>query len=44
MSAFEVLGNKVLGGDVMHMDWCPTMDLIALVTADSQLMVHRRGW
>ena len=27
------------------MSWCPTMDLIALVTTDSQLMVHRpAGW
>lgn len=43
MAAFEVLGNKVLSGDVVHMEWCPTMDLIALVTADSQLMVHRPG-
>ena len=45
MSAFELLANKVIGGEVVRMEWCPTMDLLALVTADSQLMVHRpNGW
>jgi hypothetical protein len=24
--------------------WCPTMDLLALVTADGQLAVHRLNW
>ena len=40
-SAFEVLTTKSLSGDVVSMAWCPKMDLIALVTSDSQLMVHR---
>jgi hypothetical protein len=45
MASFEVLGNKVSSGDVVNMEWCPTMDLVALVTSDSQLMVHRpNGW
>ena len=39
---FELLATKSLGGDISCMEWCPTMDLLALVTADSQLMVHRR--
>ena len=45
MASFELLANKVIGGEVVRMEWCPTMDLLALVTADSQLMVHRpAGW
>ena len=36
---------KAVGGEIVRMEWCPTMDLIALVTADSQLLVHRlTGW
>ena len=43
--SFEVLANKSVSGEIAHVEWCPTMDLIALVTADSQLMVHRpNGW
>lgn len=45
MPHFDVLANKVIGGDVVLMEWCPTMDLLALVTSDSQLLVHRPvGW
>jgi hypothetical protein len=43
MASFEILATRNLGSDVVNMEWCPTMDLIALVTADSQLMVHRPG-
>ena len=42
---FDVLANKIVSGEVMLMEWCPTMDLLALATTDSQLMVHRpAGW
>ena len=41
MPSFEVLANKPIGGEISHMAWCPTMDLLAVVTGDSQLMVHR---
>ena len=45
MTSFEVIGQKSLTGQITAMEWCPTMDLLALVTADSQLMVHRpAGW
>ena len=45
MSAFEILATKSLPSEVIVQEWCPTMDLIALVTFDSQLMVHRpSGW
>ena len=30
--SFDVFLNKVISGEVMHMEWCPTMDLIALIT------------
>ena len=40
---FEVLDGfpKGLSGDVLGLEWCPTMDLIALITSDSQILVHR---
>jgi len=43
---FEVLEGfpKGCGGDVLAMEWCPTMDLIALITSDSQILVHRVTW
>ena len=46
MPAFEVLEGfpKGCGGDVLAMEWCPTMDLIALITSDSQILVHRVTW
>jgi hypothetical protein len=50
MKPFEVLkgfrkGPKGLSSDVVAMEWCPTMDLLALVTEDRQLMVYRaEGW
>ena len=45
MPSFEVLGGpKAVSGDVIAMEWCPTMDLIALITTDSQILVHRVTW
>lgn len=46
MPPFEVLEGfpKGCGGDVLAMEWCPTMDLIALITSDSQILVHRVTW
>ncbi len=45
-SSFEVLATKSLPAEVGAMEWCPTMDLLALVSVDSQLFVHRgtQGW
>ena len=45
-SSFEVLEGfpKGVSGDVLAMEWCPTMDLLALVTSDSQVAVHRTTW
>ena len=38
-------GPKGLSSDVIAIEWCPTMDLLALVTEDRQLMVFRaEGW
>ena len=46
MPPFEILEGfpKGCGGDVLAMEWCPTMDLIALITSDSQILVHRVTW
>ncbi|KAK9841963.1 hypothetical protein WJX81_001494 [Elliptochloris bilobata] len=43
-AAFTRLLDKGLTADVSHAAWSPTMDLLALVTADGQLCVHRLNW
>ena len=42
--AFTPLLERVLPKDVLHVAWCPTMDLIALVMDDHKLHVHRLNW
>lgn len=42
--AFTRLLDKGLTADVSRAAWSPTMDLLALVTADGQLCVHRLNW
>ena len=46
MPAFEVLSGfpKGLPNDMLAMEWCPTMDLLALIMSDSQILVHRVTW
>ncbi|KAL1511094.1 hypothetical protein AB1Y20_005916 [Prymnesium parvum] len=50
MHCFELLkgfrkGAKGLGSEIVAMEWCPTMDLLALVMEDRQLVVYRaEGW
>ena len=43
---FEVLDGfpRALGADVVQMEWCPSMDLLAILTSDSHLAVHRVTW
>ena len=43
-AAFTRLLDKGLSADVALAAWSPTMDLLALVTADGQLCVHRLNW
>ena len=38
---FQVVQSKTLSEDVQLASWCPTMDLLALVTADNKIHVHR---
>ena len=44
--AFVVLAGfpKGLSGEVVAMEWCPTMDLLAIATSDSQVSVYRVTW
>ena len=50
MRSFELLkgfrkGPKGLSSDVVALEWCPSMDLLALATEDRQLVVYRaEGW
>ena len=45
MPPFEILSGypKGLSGDILAMEWCPTMDLIAICT-EEHLAVHRLNW
>ncbi|GIL72249.1 hypothetical protein Vretifemale_2622, partial [Volvox reticuliferus] len=43
-NAFTVLYEKALSQQVLLGCWCPTMDLLALVSDDGQLSVHRLEW
>ena len=42
--SFTHLGEKLLAADVRALRWCPTMDLLAIVTGDGQLATHRLNW
>jgi anaphase-promoting complex subunit 4 len=42
--SFTQLLDRGISVDVVLAEWCPTMDLLALVTADNQLHVHRLNW
>lgn len=41
---FTQLADKSLTADIKIATWCPTMDLLALSTADGQLCLHRLNW
>ncbi|GFR42380.1 hypothetical protein Agub_g3066, partial [Astrephomene gubernaculifera] len=43
-NSFTVLHEKALSQQVVLGCWCPTMDLLALVSDDGQLGVHRLEW
>ena len=42
--SFTQLADKSLTADIKIATWCPTMDLLALATADGQLCLHRLNW
>jgi len=45
-TAFDVSSGfpRGLGGELVAMEWCPTMDLLAIATTDSQVAVYRVNW
>lgn len=44
MASFTQLLDRGLPSDSALAAWCPTMDLLALASADGQLHVHRLNW
>ncbi|GAX83709.1 hypothetical protein CEUSTIGMA_g11134.t1 [Chlamydomonas eustigma] len=40
-SSFSLLSDKQLTNEVEFASWCPTMDILALVTLDNQLSLYR---
>jgi anaphase-promoting complex subunit 4 len=42
--SFTQLIDKGTTTDVRLASWCPSMDLLALVTSDGQLALHRLNW
>ena len=43
-AAFSQLVDRGLASEGRLAAWCPTMDLLALATADGQLHLHRLNW
>lgn len=44
LQAFSQLIDRGLSSEVQQARWCPTMDLLAMLTADGQLQLHRLNW
>lgn len=42
--SFTLLLNRSLSRNVIGAQWCPTMDLLAVLLADGQLHLHRLNW
>ncbi|KAL6045953.1 anaphase promoting complex subunit 4 [Balamuthia mandrillaris] len=43
-NSFRLAADKVLNWEIKLLEWCPRMDLLALVTVEDQLLVHRLSW
>ncbi|GAB4814517.1 hypothetical protein N2152v2_001563 [Parachlorella kessleri] len=43
-NSFTALLDRGISAEVQLATWCPSMDLLALVTVDGQLHVHRLNW
>lgn len=41
---FTLLGTKGLSAAVKLVSWCKTMDVVAIVTQENQLSLHRLNW
>jgi hypothetical protein len=41
---FQQLIDKPVAEEIKLFEWCPTMDLLAWITADDQLVVQRLSW
>lgn len=43
-NSYTILHDKTTATEVAMMSWCPHMDLLALVTKDNRIIVHRLSW
>eukprot|EP00038_Savillea_parva_P016622 m.17355 g.17355 ORF g.17355 m.17355 type:complete len:889 (+) comp3492_c0_seq1:87-2753(+) len=44
MAPFELIGEQRAPGHAELVEWCPTMDLVAVSTTDNQLVLFRLSW
>lgn len=44
LTPFKLLVDKPVAEEIKLFEWCPTMDLLAWVTVDNQLIVQRLSW
>lgn len=42
--SFTILLDKHLSQNIIDAQWCPTMDLVAVLVEDGQLHLHRLNW
>jgi len=40
-SSYKLLGEHGVASPVLRASWCPTMDLVAIVSADNKIAIHR---
>lgn len=43
-TSFSILCDKGLSSSIKIISWCNTMDLVALVTVENTIAVHRLNW
>lgn len=41
---YSILIEKGFNKDIKYVSWCSVMDLIAIVTSDNVLHIHRLSW
>lgn len=42
--AFGLVEDRQLSANVKLASWCPTMDLLAVYSAEGRLSIHRLNW
>lgn len=44
MTSFRQLEQRYISAEVSHMEWNPTLDLIALASVTGEIFLHRLSW